>query len=225
MNVRIYSAFIAAIVLFCSTVVRADLSNVAWKKGQLTTWNNGVEEGELSYNWSAETVLLRQPDGHIHAYSAQQVRQFGWFDYDYHKYRTFMSLANTNKPMTMSFYEICMDGQLTVIRHLRRSHGLLKRAFNHPNDYSDNQRFNQNTDQFDYYVYDEGKFRRFDRFYLDIYEPLLMNHNEEIKKYIRVHNIDERTLMGRLVMIHQYNFLAQQDQKTASIRSEASKGQ
>ncbi len=77
----------------------------------------------------------------------------------------------------------------------------------------------QNVDQFDYFVYDAGRLREFNKFYADIYEPVMTTYRQEIQQYVAIHNINQRSLLGRLTMVDHYNYLVQQDPKTASIRA------
>ncbi|MFD2569879.1 hypothetical protein ACFSUS_04490 [Spirosoma soli] len=220
---KITSALISVTVIafLSAEVARADIPGVAWQAGELVMWNNTSLAGDVSYNWSTETVLLRQRNGQIRSYSAHTVRQFGWFDHNQHKYRQFLSLASpTGSDVILHrFYELCLDGSLTVIRRLRRPHGLFKRTFSHPAHYADTQELAQTSEQFDYFVYDEGEFLTFDRFHSDIYTPKLITHDRELQHFQRIHNINDRSLLGRLVLIDHYNFLMKQDQKTASIRN------
>ncbi|GAB3491856.1 hypothetical protein GCM10027341_05320 [Spirosoma knui] len=208
------------IVLFRVSVRAGNLAGTRWQRGDIQLWTTSALSGEISYNWLTETVLFRQPNGQIRALSAQQVRQFSWFDHSQHKQRAFISLASAvgKGRQKHGFYERCLDGSLTVVRRLRKPHGLFKRTFSYPSNFSDTQTLAQNTDQFDYYVYDEGELRPFDHFYADIYLPLMKTYDEQLQRYQLVHNINERTILGRLVLINQYNLLVQQDQETASIR-------
>jgi hypothetical protein len=111
-----------------------------------------------------------------------------------------------------------MDGPLSVVRRLRKRHGLFKRAFGHPTHYTDQPTMAQNTDLFDYYVHDADRLMALDRFYLEIYEPLMTAYDRELQTYVQRHNINTRTLLGRLVLIDHYNFLVQKDPRTASAR-------
>ena len=76
----------------------------------------------------------------------------------------------------------------------------------------------QNTDLFDYYVHDADRLMALDRFYVEIYEPLMTAYDRELQTYVQRHNLNTRTLLGRLVLIDQYNFLVQKDPRTASAR-------
>jgi hypothetical protein len=217
-NVYLFSKIVLIIVFF-TTVKSSALPASVWHKGQMMLFNKVTLEGELSYNWKTEIVLLRQSDGRVRAFSATQVQQFGWFDYSFHKQRNFLVLPTlVNKQAKSAFFEIYMDGSLAVVRRLRKSHGLFKRLFNHPAYYNDQPSLAQTNDFFDYFVYDAGQLRAFDQFNLDIYEPLLTAYDEEMRQYIISHNINDHTLLGRLVLIDHYNFLVQHDPKTASAR-------
>lgn len=215
------STLTALIVLFSVIINFGKPLEATWHTGELALFDNVTLKGDLSYNWSAEMVLLRQPNGHIRTYSAYQVKQFEWFDFAQSKQRKFISLSRerADKRPNQTFYEVCMNGFLPVIRRLKRPHGLFKRAFNHPGHYNDTQQLAQNMDFFEYYAYDDGQFLALDRFYTDIYEPRLATYDRELQTYMRNHNINERSLLGRIILISQYNLLEQENQKTASNRS------
>lgn len=220
MKIRYFFTLLITIVLFHVFPVQAALPKPTWQSGQLILWDKTVLEGDLSYNWLMETVLFRQTDGRVSTFSANQVNQFGWFDFSTHKYRTFKVLAsNETKIRTKhSFFEICMDGSLVVVRNLRQSRGLFKRVFSHPTHFTDQPIMAQNPEYFNYYVYDAGHLLALDRFYRDIYDPLMTAYDKVLRKYIQVHNINDRNLFGRLVLIDRYNTLVEQDAKTASVK-------
>ncbi|GAB4040502.1 hypothetical protein [Spirosoma jeollabukense] len=211
---------ITILVLFCVFSAQASPEKEVWHTGHITLWDKTVLEGNLSYNWLAEMVMFRQSDGRLYTLSANQVVQFGWFDYSLHKNRDFRSLSGspTKNHDNRTFFEVWMDGPLTVVRRLRRPHGLFKRAFGHPSNYADQPIMAQSTDLFDYYVQDAGQLMALDRFYLEIYQPLMMTYDRELQAYVQQHNINTRTLLGRLVLIDQYNSLVHKDTGTASAR-------
>ncbi|GAB3800215.1 hypothetical protein GCM10028819_25090 [Spirosoma humi] len=215
--------FAVFFVFFSSTVTLASYPKVIWHAGHIELWDRTDLEGDLSYNWAAEMVSIRQEDGRIRTFSANQVARFSWFDYSQHKLRSFISLTKpVDKGLTnQAFYEVCMDGSLTVVRRLRQSHGLLKRLLSHPAHATDQPILSQNMDLFDYSVYDAGRLLALNRFYIDIYEPLMTTYKKELSHYVQIHNINDRTLPGRLVMIDRYNWFAQHDSKAASAKGMA----
>lgn len=215
--------FTTLIVLFCVFSVLASHPEPAWRSGHLQLWNNTILEGDVSYNWSAELVSFRQPDGRIHTFSANQVSRFSWFDYTQSKQRNFVSLVKPvdKDRVNQVFFEVCMDGSLAVVRRLRRPHGLLKRIFSHPAHSTDRPTLAQNTELFDYYVFDAGRLLEMERFHTDIYLPLMTAYDEQLHSFVAKHNINDRLLLGRLVVISHYNWLVQQDSKTASAKGKA----
>lgn len=215
---KIYLVIIVAII--CVFPIQASAQKIIWHAGQITFWNNTLLEGNISYNWLAEMVLMRQPDGRISTFSAEQVYSFGWFDYSQHKYRSFTSLQNkiAKGQTNQVFFEVCMDGSLTVVRRLKRPHGLWKRAFGHPSNFTDRPTIAKEPDHFDYFVHDAGRLVSLDRFYTDIYTPIMIIYDQELTRYVQRHNLNDRTLLARLVLIDQYNILVQHDTRTASAR-------
>lgn len=208
------------IVLFLVLPTMASSPKITWQAGHLLFWDKTVLEGDLSYNWAAEMISLREPDGRIRAFSANQVSEFGWFDFSVHKQRNFVSLVKQldKSRVSQAFFEICVDGSLPVVRRLRTRHGFLKRTFSHPVYSNDQPTLTQNAEHFDYFVYDAGRLLALDRYYLDIYDPLMTAYDRELHQYALSHNINDRTLPGRLVLINHYNWLVQHDTKAASAR-------
>lgn len=213
--------FSLVIVLFCSSLLYASAPKPIWQTGNVTFWDRSIWTGEVSYNWLAEMVLFRQPDGRVQAFSVNQVSRFGWFDQSKNAYREFVALADSvsNVQTNRSFFEIYVDGPLSVVRQLRPQRGLRKALFSHPKHFVDQPILASNSDFFDYFVYDTGRLRKVDRFYTDIYQPLMMNFDRQIRRYATTHNINDRSLQGRLVLICHYNFLVQQDPRSASVKS------
>ncbi|MBD2700593.1 hypothetical protein IC229_08100 [Spirosoma sp. BT702] len=211
---------VITIVLFSVSFVQANVPKPSWQAGKIVLWNNEVLEGELVYNWLVETVQFRQEDGRIRLFPADQIRQFGWFDTHQNRQRDFMALTDVvSHPETYRIYEVCMDGPLAVVRRLKRPRGLWKRTIGSPVHFNDKATLAQNPDFFDYYVHDAGRLLALDRYYKDIYEPLMTSYAKQIDTYTETHNINDRTLMGRLILISHYNTLVEQSSSTASARN------
>ncbi|GAB3024648.1 hypothetical protein [Spirosoma pulveris] len=192
--------------------------NALWRTGQIHFWNKLVLEGDLAYNWSAEMVSFRQSDGRVQTYSANQVAEFSWFDQEQNKRRNFVSLVRPldNERSSQRFFEVCIDGPLTVVRQFRKLRGPFKHAFSHPDHSSDQPTLAQDTDRFDYFVFDAGRLLALNNFQADIYKPLMTTYHQELRQYVLTHNINDRTLPGRLLLIGRYNSMVQYDPKTAS---------
>ena len=208
------------IVLFQVNFTKAKSAAPNWQLGKIVLWDRRVLEGSVSYNWLMEIVLFRREDGRIHTYSVKHVSQFGWFDFSGNRFRDFRALdSQLKQTSSQSFFEVCMDGPLVVVRRLKQPGGLAKHLAVHPTRFTDQPSLSQNMDSFDYFVYDAGRLRPMDRFYPDIYQPLMTAYSKQLQGYIHSHNINDRSLMGRLVLIDRYNSLVAQDAKTASIKA------
>ncbi|GAB2527211.1 hypothetical protein [Spirosoma aerophilum] len=210
--------FALLFVFFLVNSSQAAGPKIIWRAGQLELWDRTTLEGDLAYNWAAEMVSLRETNGRIRTFSANQVGRFTWFDYSTHKLRVFISLAKpVNKDYeSQVFHEICMDGPLTVVRRLKKPRGLFKRWLSHPATINDQPEIAQDTDLFNYFVYDAGQLLNLDRFHKDIYTPLMTTYDRELNQYVLNHNINNRTLAGRLVLIDRFNWMVQHDPKAAS---------
>ncbi|WP_420148324.1 hypothetical protein [Spirosoma sp.] len=206
---------------FCTLSTHAHYPKVSWHTGKIILNDKNQLEGEIAYNWLAEMVMIRQTSGRMSTLSADQVLQFGWFDYNQHTYRNFLSLpaSATENTLHHAFFEVCMDGPLSVVRRLKQRRGLFKRAFGHPSNYTDQPAMAQNTDHFDYYVHDAGRLLPMARFYTEVYERLMAAYDQPLQRYVQTHNINSRVLAGQLVLVDHYNFLVQQDARTASAKS------
>ncbi len=220
MKLRFAIIFPLLITLFCVSPIFAALPKPNWHSGQITRWDKTILIGDLYYNWLMKTVLFRQADGRIRSFSANQVSQFGWFDFTTNTYRDFRVLNHqvAGDRSSQAFFEVCMDGPLTVIRQLKPLRGLRKHLFSHPAYFADKPALSQNTDFFDYFVYDAGRLRAVDRFYTDVYEPLMTAYKAKLDHYVQVHNLNNRTLLGRLVLIDQYNTMVRQEARMASVK-------
>lgn len=220
MKRRFTVIFLVIYVFFYGSPGLAALPKPGWQSGQITGWDKTVLTGDLCYNWLIETVLFRRTDGRIQTFSANQVSQFGWFDSVTNTYRDFRVLSHEvpNSRSSRAFFEVCMDGPLTVVRQLKPLRGLRKHLFSHPAYFTDEPDLAQNIEFFDYFVYDAGRLRAIDRFYTDVYAPLMSAYKPQLEQYIQVHHLNDRTLLGRLVLIDRYNIMVRQDARTASAK-------
>ncbi|MBN8821254.1 MULTISPECIES: hypothetical protein [unclassified Spirosoma] len=220
MNYRYLVTSIIVIVFFQCLSIKASVPKPIWQTGKIIFWDKTALEGDICYNWLTEMVLFRTKDGRMYTYSTNQVSQFGWFDFSIHKYREFQALIHESDqaPAKQAFFEVCQDGSLAVVRRLKPRRGFRKIAFTHPAYYSDHPAMANNPEYFEYFVNDGDHLRSLDRFYTEVYTPLMTRYDKQLKKYIDTHNINDRLLFGRLVLINQYNLMIEQDVKTASTK-------
>ncbi|GAB3942920.1 hypothetical protein GCM10028805_08300 [Spirosoma harenae] len=221
MKKYLFSIILLPIVLFNVFSVQAATPKPIWYSGKVILWDKTSLEGDLSYNWLLESILFRQLDGRILTFSTKQVSQFGWFDFSVHKYRNFKALDNNEvkDQVHQSFFEICQDGPLIVVRRIKPLRGLRKHMFTNPTYYADQPSMVENSDLFDYFVYDAGRLRNIDRFHSEVYLPLMTTYDKQLQTYVQRHNINNRSLFGRLLLIHQYNMMVEQDAKLASTKA------
>ncbi len=161
MKCRFTVIYSVLLVFFYVSPVLAALPKPGWQSGQITGWDKTVLTGDLCYNWLMETVLFRRTDGRIQSFSANQVSQFGWFDFTTNTYRDFRVLSRDvpNSRVSQAFFEVCMSGPLTVVRQLKPLRGLRRHLFSHPAYFTDEPALAQNMDFFNYFVYDAGRLR------------------------------------------------------------------
>lgn len=204
-------------VLFSGNPTRANRPPEAfWRAGQLTFRDGTTVEGNLSYNWLAGLVQLRQVNGRVSTFSPDQVSRFAWFDYSEHKFRNFATYTGPDPAQT--FFEVYMDGPLSVVRRLKHPRRLSTTLFGQPVHYTDRPTLSADLDSFDYFVYDGVEFMPLNRFLTDIYAIHLVAFQHELRQYVQTHNVNDRSLLGRLILINRYNFLLLQKGEIASAR-------
>lgn len=193
-----------------------------WQTGHLILTDGTRLSGDLDYNWQAETVLLREPDGRIRAFSATQVEQFSWQASPNQRARLFVTLPGSIRqmPTSLSFFEVCAEGPLTVVRRMKRTHGLFRRAYNNPIRNFDPETPDPHDSFFDYFAHVDGQFLSFKRFYVDIYLTRMAAYRQELQQFVQTRHLNEKSQFGQLRIIEQYNRLV--ERQTASVRTSIS---
>jgi hypothetical protein len=190
-----------------------------WQTGYLVLADGNRLAGDLDYNWQAETVLLREPDGRIRAFSASQVQQFGWQASPSQRARLFVALPGSinQLPASLAFFEVCAEGPLTVVRRMKRTHGLFKRAYSNPIRNFDPETPDPHDSFFDYFAYVDGQFLSFKRFYVDIYLARMAAYQQELRQFVQTRHLNEKSQFGQLRIVEQYNQLV--ERQTASVKT------
>lgn len=199
--------------------VSAGIPKPTWQTGYLILTDGDKRAGELDYNWQAETVLLREPDGRIRAFSASQVQQFGWQASPGQKARLFITLPGSIRqaPASLAFFEVCAEGPIMVVRRMKRAHGLFRRAYNNPIRNFDPETPDPHDSFFDYFAHINGQFLSFKRFYVAIYQAHMAAYRQELQQFVQVRHLNEKSQFGQLRIVEQYNRLA--ERQTASVNT------
>lgn len=189
-----------------SNLLAATPHGSIWNIGQILL-NNGTEiQGEISYNWKAEIVQLRQ-NGTIKAYSAHQINQFAYFDAASNALRQFSAVnypvrKNLERPVFLEEFAV---GTFTVYRRLRR----VREPFQIGTSTLHNQEevLTANYDNFVYYVYTNGTFFNMNKFNRDLWPQMNQEFGPELKRYAEIRQLDTDNTATRLMLINRYNYL------------------
>lgn len=194
-----------------TTEVYAGRPKPTWQTGYLILADGSRLSGDMDYNWQAETVLLREPDGRIRAFSAGQVQRFGWQASASQKARLFVTLPGSvsQLPASPAFFEVCVEGSLTVVRRMKRTHGLFKRAYHNPIRNFDPETPDPHDSFFDYFAHVDGQFLSFKRFYADIYLARMAMYQQELQQFVQTRHLNEKSQFGQLRIVEQYNRLVE----------------
>lgn len=185
-------------------------SNITWNKGILQLTNGSQLRGELNYNWKAEIIQVKQPNGTIKAYSAPQIQQFTYYDNDANLLRRFVSVdLPVQSAMVRTFIlEAIAEGPMMVYRRLRRMREVIK--FSKPTGYSSDNELLKDYDNFQYIVaLKSDSFVQLDDFNLAIWPQLEQEFGSELRQYIRAHGLDTSSTVSKLILISHYNSLRQ----------------
>jgi hypothetical protein len=192
-----------------SEPLEASKQDPDWNAGKLTL-NDGTELlGDLSYNWKAEIVQIRQ-GGTLKAYSAYQVSHFTFFDDRNNALRRFNAVDFPVKRDLIRpiFLEEFTPGTLTVYRRLRHTREPIKLA--KPVSYNSEEVVMSDYDNFTYYVYADGNFTDMDYFGQDIWPRMNNEFGTELHEYALTRQLDFSSTAARLMLIAHYNYLKEQ---------------
>ncbi|OIN60215.1 hypothetical protein [Arsenicibacter rosenii] len=195
--------------------------DIAWKTGKLQL-NNGAEmAGSLNYNWKAEVLQLKLPDGTIKAFSPSQVRSFMYFDENANDIRQFASVdfpvrRSTYRPV---FLETITTGVMTVYRRLRHAKEPLR--LSSTASYGNDDQLIKDYDNFNYVVYTNDTFIPLDEFNGSLWPQIQTEFGAELKAFVKARELDTENTMSRLMMITQYNLLKEAASSTTTARGQA----
>ena len=190
-----------------------------WNPGYVILPDGRKLEGQLNYNWKAEVVQVRLPDGLVKAYSAGYVDSFAYFDNAQQLIRQFstVDLPVSDEELRPVFLEELAKGSLTVYRRLRHAHELIKIA--RPMMYSDDSELVKDMDNFVYVVIDrEGQVFDLASFNKTLW-PKMSTYQQQLTQYLRGLLMDTSSTTARLMLINQYNYLSLKQNTFADTRT------
>ena len=199
---------------------------IAWSSGTLLL-TNGIEfMGGLNYNWKAEIIQLKRPDGTIKAFSASQVQSFTYFDNRANLLRRFVSVdfpVQASLVRTVILEELA-EGPMMIYRRLRHMREPIK--LSKPAMYGYDTELLKDYDNFQYMVFiQEDSFVPLENFNLAIWPHLEEEFGDKLRQYIRLHGLDTTNTVSKLMLIAQYNALKQQATKANTSQVVTTAGQ
>ncbi|ARK11297.1 hypothetical protein [Fibrivirga algicola] len=192
-------------------------------------WNNGYViladgrklEGQVNYNWKAEVVQVKMPNGLVRAFSAGHAATFVYYDTTQQLLRFFSSvnLPDSRQVLKPIFMEEVTTGSLSVYRRLRHTREFIKLL--RPSIYGDDTELIKEIDNFTYLVINtEGDVVDLNAFNQTLW-PAMIAYQNELSQYIRSREMDASSTLSRLLIINQYNYLlAQKTQAVQTVSGE-----
>ena len=182
-----------------------------WSIGHVTLRSGQVLRGELSYNWKAEVLQVRMPDGIMKALSANRIDSFTYFDSEQNALRKFSSVELSTSPDAFRpvMLEECAVGRYTVYRRLRHAKELIK--ITRPSLYNTDAELLKDYDNFVYFVVDaNGTVTDLQQFESTVWPQMLTDYHAQLTECLRLRQLDLSSTVGRLILINQYNYLHEQ---------------
>jgi len=176
-----------------------------WNTGEVYLSDGALLKGELSYNWQAEVVLLRQ-NKLVKAFSARNVTGFKFFDDAQNTLRTFITVTYPfRKHRRQSvIVEQLNNGLLTVYRvvwpkhlFLNMSHLINNKDVNLVKDESD----------FDYFVADGTRITPLRDFNRKLWPRMTQLCGSTLQQYAKERGLTLDSTTDRLILINKFNYL------------------
>jgi hypothetical protein len=182
----------------------------AWNNGHVTLRSGEVIAAPMSYNWKAEVLQVRMPNGTRRAYSAHRVDSFCYYDSIQNVLRKFSTLEMpvSSAMIRPVFAEECAVGYYTVYRRLRHTKELFKIVS--PSLYDSDHELVKDSDNFDYFVVDvDGLTTGLNQFHEKLWPQMLTDYKVPLKQCVMTRQLDPHSTVGRLILINQYNYLTE----------------
>lgn len=192
------------LVLLGTFGVTFSLPQTPWSDGVITTNENHLLQGEISYNYAHDIVMFRkEPEARISTFSARDISSFRYFDETQkvvHYYKTF-----TYQPSEFSvrpaFFEIVVLGDVSYLRKHNRATYF---------DETDQRRFavkkssriSPHVQCYDYFVMLGDKIIRSRRFKKDVL-PWLLEQNIAVADHMKKNQLSA-SLVDHQIRLVQY---------------------
>lgn len=180
-----------------------------WSQGELVLMNGTELKGDIGYNWKAEIVQYREGNK-IRAYSPYQVRAFRYFDDHQNVLRKFVTFEQATKSGRQRplFLEEVVVGPVPVYREVRSAHEPIK--LRNLSMFNSDEELVKDLENFTYLVLLNGELINLNMFYRTIWPGLKEKYEAELKRYAMRIQSNITSTLAQLMLINQYNFLAQQ---------------
>ncbi len=198
---------IVSLLIWSLSLATALGNDNKWNTGHLIMPDGRQIDGQLNYNWKAEVLQIKLPDGTLRAYSAGRISSFTFFDDEQNMLRRFSTIAfaDSGDKQRFAFMEECTTGKLSVYRRLRQSHGFIN--IGRLSMFGSDREMINDYDNFVYMVLNDGQVTDLDRFGIDLWPQMQEEFGKPLVDYIKTRQLDVSSTVTKLLLINQYNYL------------------
>lgn len=210
------------LLIWSLSSVTAFGNNDHWNTGYVVMPDGHRLDGELNYNWKAEVLQLKMPNGTLRAYSAGRISAFIFFDHEQNILRKFSTVGFTDPDdaQRFAFMEECTLGTLSVYRRLRHMHEFIKMG--RPSMFGSDREMIKDYDNFVYMVLTDNHVVDLEHFNADIWPQMQQEFGKALDEYSKIHQLDPSSTVAKLVLINQYNYLKIKATETEAAHQESS---
>ena len=172
-------------IIFCVIALSTQAKETKWFQGVVVLADGLVLNGELALQEVFEMVLFRDSNG-LRVLPAHRVAEVRYYDYDSDINRHFVSIEKSGPRLESNLYEVVLEGQVRVLRKVKRLHSKEK------------------SDRFDYHYYVAGprQMVNLKQFRSKVYPDLVKDH-PAIIAYQRRHKLNPN-LPGDAILLIGY---------------------
>ncbi|MEM9671108.1 MAG: hypothetical protein AAF992_00840 [Bacteroidota bacterium] len=178
----------------------------SWSTGVITTNDNSLLQGEVSYNYAHDIVMFRKSaEATVKTFSARDIASFRYYDEQQkvvHYYKTFTSQYGEFAPR-LGFFEIVVSGDVSYLRkHNRMAYydGTDERHF----AVKKSARISPHLLCYDYYVLLEDEIIRAKRFKKEVL-PWLMEQNIAISDHMKENRLSPSFIDHQIQLVQYAN--------------------
>jgi hypothetical protein len=166
---------------------------VEWQEGVVVLHDGRVINGTIHYPKGFDLIFIRNNTERI-VLTADKIQLFRYYDSAANINRKFVSLKGNR--WGLQFYEVVVNGEVSVLRQLRR---FAYKA--HPDE----------IDSYDYFTFVNYRLEPIMRFRNRVYPKLLEERPIEIQTYVHKEQLDLNQMKSALLIIMEFNRIKQSD--------------